>query len=171
MPREPVAHIGRNPTQLARRGIPIASTMLGSLACFLPYVATAHSLPPLGFLMFLAWRIQHRGIWPIWAGLPLGLFDDLFSGQPLGSAMLLWTLAMLALDLLDRRLVWRDVWQDWALASGFLTLFILLGVVIANLTGGGAPLIYSLPVAVMAILLFPLATRICVFLDRWRLVA
>ena len=77
----------------------------------------------------------------------------------------------MALDLLDRRLVWRDVWQDWALASGFLTLFILLGVVIANLTGGGAPLIYSLPVAVMAILLFPLATRICVFLDRWRLVA
>ena len=50
--------------------------------------------------------------------LPLGLFDDLVSGQPLGSAMLLWTLCFLAIDVLEQRLVWRDFWQDWLIAVG-----------------------------------------------------
>ena len=35
------------------------------------------------------------------------MFDDLFSGQPMGSAMLLWSVAMIALEAIEQRFPWR----------------------------------------------------------------
>jgi hypothetical protein len=32
--------------------------------------------------------------------------------------MLLWSLTSLAIDLFEHRLVFRDFWQDWLIASG-----------------------------------------------------
>ena len=67
-------------------------------------IASAPVLPPLGFLAFVAWRQLRPGLLPVWAGLPLGLFDDLFSGQPFGTAVMLWSIAAIVLDVIEARL-------------------------------------------------------------------
>jgi hypothetical protein len=66
----------------------LAAILFGSLPPWLPIIAPAPVPPPLGFLLLLAWRLLRPGLLPPWAGLPLGLFDDLYSGQPTGSGPL-----------------------------------------------------------------------------------
>ena len=67
--------------------------------------------------MLLGWRMVRPGLLPLWAGAPLGAFDDLVSGQPFGSAILLWSLAMIAIELIETRFPWRGFWQDWFTAG------------------------------------------------------
>jgi rod shape-determining protein MreD len=143
--------------------------MIGSMAPLLPIIASAPILPPFGLLLLVAWRLRHRTIWPVWIGLPLGLWDDIFSGQPLGSSMLLWTIVMLGLDVVDRRMVWRDFWQDWGLAAVVIALTLLAGLGIANLTGGNTSPLIILPQMAISIALFPLLARVCAVFDTWRL--
>src|SRR5699024_7185718 len=71
--------------------IPVASVMVGSLITIVPLIATFPVLPPLGLMTLLAWRLLRPEWMRIWSPLPFGFFDDLVSGQPLGSAILLWT--------------------------------------------------------------------------------
>jgi rod shape-determining protein MreD len=169
MPRPPRTRIDRPPSSLRLTGTPIILTMIGSLAPLLPMIAPVPILPPFGLLMFIAWRLRHRTMWPAWIGLPLGLWDDIFSGQPLGSSMLLWTLLMLGLEISDRRMVWRDFWQDWGLAGAVIAITLLGGLVIANLTGGSTSPLIIIPQILITIALFPLAARGCAVIDRWRL--
>ena len=91
------------PTALERQLVPVVSTMLGSMTVLFPVVATEPLLPPFGLMFFLGWRLLRGDIWPLWAGLFLGAFDDLFSGQPIGTAMCGWTIILLAIDALDRQ--------------------------------------------------------------------
>lgn len=132
-------------------------------------IASTPLIPPFGLIMLIAWRLRHRTIWPAWIGLPLGLWDDIFSGQPLGSSMLLWTVVLLGLEVVDRRMVWRDFWQDWGLAAVIITATLLGGLVIANLTGGNTSAIIMLPQIIVSIALFPLLARGCAMIDAWRL--
>ncbi len=74
-------------------------------------------LPPFGFMLLVAWRQVRPGLLPVWAGLPLGLFDDIYSGQPFGSAMLLWSLAMILLELVEARFPWRNFLLDWLVSA------------------------------------------------------
>src|SRR3546814_6157237 len=53
----------------------------------------------------------------MWSGAVLGAIDDRFSGQPFGSAILLWSLAMLVLEFVEARFPWRGFWQDWLTAG------------------------------------------------------
>jgi hypothetical protein len=70
------------------RIVPIASVMFASaLPLMLPLIANSPVLPPLGLLFFLCWQLLRAEMWPVWIGLPLGLWDDLFSGAPIGTAM------------------------------------------------------------------------------------
>ena len=69
---------------------------------------------------------------PVWAGLPLGFVDDLYSGQPFGSAMLLWSLAMIALEAIETRWPWRSFLLDWFAAAVLTSLYLLFGVLVAN---------------------------------------
>jgi rod shape-determining protein MreD len=163
------ARFGRAQTAFELQLVPVLSTLAGSLLTLIPAVATAPVLPPAGLLTLLGWRLHRREIWPAWAGLPLGLFDDIFSGQPIGSAMVLWTLALLAMEVFDRRMIWRDAWQDWELAGGLITAILVGGLGVAHLTGGSTSLLIIFPQIVTSILLFPLAARLCAALDRWRL--
>ena len=39
-------------------------------------------------------------------------------GNPLGSGMILWTLTLLVFDLAENRMIWRDYWFDWLVATG-----------------------------------------------------
>ena len=89
--------INRTHSSLLAFGVPWLSILLGSLTPWLPVIAPAPLLPPFGFMLMLAWRMLRPGLLPLWAGLPLGLFDDFYSGQPLGSGVLLFSLLMGAL--------------------------------------------------------------------------
>lgn len=169
MARHPRSRIGREPSPVQLQAIPIATTILGSMLPTLPMIATAPVLPPLGFLSLLAWRLLHRNLWPVWMAIPLGLFDDLLSGNPLGSSMMLWTICFLLLELLDRRMLWRDFRQEWAIASLMVIGFISAQLGIAHMLGGKTPFIVMVPQMVISILAFPLVARACVAIDRWRL--
>jgi rod shape-determining protein MreD len=169
MSRAPRSRIGKAPSTLQRQGVPIASTMIASLTPLIPAITTAPAMPPWGLLLLLGWRMLHRNIWPAWLGLPLGFWDDMFSGQPLGSSMLLWTLALLGLDMLDRRMVWRDFLQEWGIAAGIIVVALILGLMIANMTGGNTLIFVLLPQIAMSILAFPLVARACAVFDAWRL--
>ncbi len=168
MPRGYEPRLNRQASNWALIGIPVASVMLGSLTVLMPGIVLSPILPPFGLLFLLAWRTLVRDLWPAWIGLPLGFFDDLFSGQPMGSAMLLWTLVFLILDVFDRWMMWRDYRQDWAIAGSLIAVVLLAGVGIANMTGGSTQLVLIAPQIIASILCFPGAVRICASLDRLR---
>lgn len=149
--------------------VPLVSTLVGSACAALPMVAQWPLLPPLGLMVALGWRLLRPEMWPAWVALPLGLADDLLTGAPLGSAMTLWTVAFLGIDVADTRPMWRDHWLDWWIAAGAI-LFCGLGAwAIDRFTAGGGRLAPALPQIGFAILLFPAVARICARLDRWRL--
>jgi rod shape-determining protein MreD len=151
------------------RVVPVLSTMIASLAALAPLVSTAPLMPPLGFLMLLAWRLLRPELWPVWIGLPLGLFDDLVSGQPLGTAISLWTLTLLVLDLMDSYFIWRDFWIDWLVGAIFAIIYMLAGYWFSGLRSSPMAIETLLPQIALSILCFPGLVRICVRLDRWRL--
>jgi rod shape-determining protein MreD len=105
----------------------------------------------------------------VWAGIPLGAFDDLFSGQPLGSAIMLWSLSMLAIEIIEIRFKWRAFWQDWAIAGVMITLYVLAAAPIARFALTPQHLAVMAPQIVFSILLFPVIARLVARLDRARL--
>ncbi|OYY90776.1 MAG: rod shape-determining protein MreD [Sphingomonas sp. 28-66-16] len=155
------------PPSIASWLIPAGSIMLGSMVTLLPVVATFPILPPLGLMMLVGWRLGRAEALPIWSALLLGLFDDLFSGQPFGSAMLFWTLTVLIIDLFDQRLVSRDFWQDWLLASGAIAGCLIAGRMIAVPIGAHVDTVLLLQAAA-SVMLYPAIARLCAWLDEKR---
>ena len=161
--------INREHSPLIALALPWLSILLGSLLPLF-FIATALPLvPPTGFLMLLAWRLVRPGLLPVWAGFPLGLFDDLFSGQPLGSGVLLWSLTMLALDVLDRRIPWRSFPQDWIAAALAMLGYLLAAFMVSGATPSVPALVAIGPQALLSVLLCPAAARLVAALDRLRL--
>ena len=161
--------INRAPSPVLAHSTPWLSIMLASLLPTMPVIASTPLLPPFGFLLLLAWRQVRPGLLPVWAGLPLGVFDDIYSGQPFGSAILLWSSAMIALEVIDARIPWRSYVIDWLAAAAIVLAYLLLTLVFANAAGGAAQLSAIVPQAVTAVLLYPLAGRLVAVLDRVRL--
>ncbi len=152
------------------RGTPVVSVLFASmLPSLLPIVAQAPLLPPFGLMLFIAWRVLRPEIWPLWIGLPFGLFDDIMSGAPIGSAVLLWTLILLAFEVEIRRPFWRDYWHDWGAASLAIATAIFAGWLFVRIGGNGGPLFQIVPQIAYSVGLFPLVVRMCAALDRWRL--
>lgn len=164
--------IGDPASPLRFYGVPAASVLIFSaLPMMLPIVASSPILPPLGLIMFLAWRLLHPTLWPVWAGLPLGLWDDCLSGQPIGSAMALWTFATLAIDYMDQRTYWRGYLQDWLIAAVAIAGIQISAAKIAHPGTGVGELAAQTGFSTLAaILLFPLFVRLAVRLDSTRLV-
>lgn len=161
--------INRAPYAWRVRSVPYASIMLGSILPVLLIADVMPLLPSLGFLMLLGWRMVRPGLLPLWAGAPLGAFDDLVSGQPFGSAILFWSLAMIAVELIETRFPWRGFWQDWFTAGVMAVIYWL-----ATLLLSGAPVtaemfLVALPQALLSILLYPILARMVAGLDRFRL--
>lgn len=151
------------------RVLPWATVMAGSLLTILPFPATLPLLPPVGLLILLAWRLLAPMALRIWAPALLGLFDDLVSGQPLGSATLLWTLAYFLVAALEARSGVRDFVQNWVMAAVAITLALAGGRVLA--TPLHAPVNTVLTVQIiMSILMFPLAAQFVAWIDRKRAV-
>ncbi len=167
--REYESRFDREPSTLKMLAIPIASVILASMVTTLPIFTAQPLLPPFGFLVFLSWRLMRPGLLPVWSGVPFGLMDDIFSGQPFGSAGLLWSLAMLTIEVIDSRAIWRDHIQDWLIASLLIIAVLLGGLWIASLAHAVPDPIVLLPQMILSILLYPLVVRICARLDSWRL--
>jgi rod shape-determining protein MreD len=161
--------IGRVPTGFRRRAVPIVSTMLGSMVTLLPIIAVAPTMPPWGLIVFLAWRALQRQVWPVWMGVPLGLWDDVFSGSVIGTSMLLWTIILIGFEILDRRMIWRDFGQEWGIATGLVALVLLSASLISTIIIGPANPLLILPQIVISALTFPLVARMCSVADEWRL--
>lgn len=152
------------------RALPWVTVIAGSLLTAIPIVAMWPLLPPFGLLMLLAWRLLVRYSLRRWAAAPLGFVDDLVSGQPLGSAVLLWSLCFLLVDLMEQRLVFRDFWQDWLIASGLIAGCLIAGRALAVPIGAHVDTALLLQ-AIVAALMFPLATRLVAWIDAKRAMA
>ena len=169
MPEHMITTESMRAARIRVRVVPVVVTMIASLVSLLPLIATTPLIPPAGFMMLLAWRLLRPEIWPVWIGIPLGLFDDLISGQPIGTAVSLWTLTLLILDLIDSYIIWRDYWIDWLFAAATSTLYIFAGYWFSGLKGTPMNAVTLIPQILVSILAFPAFIRICVRLDRWRL--
>ena len=148
---------------------PAISVMLASLLVVLPIVSMNGWFPNFGFLVLLAWRLLRADAFPTWWAAPLGLFNDLALGNPIGLSVAVWTAAMLALDIADRRTQWRGYWLEWAIAA-----MLLLGQEaaewrVAQIMGASLPFRSVVPPLLISILAFPIAAWVVARLDWWRL--
>jgi rod shape-determining protein MreD len=161
--------INRDHSPMLAYGVPWLSILVGSLTPVLPIITPAPIVPPLAYMMLLAWRLMRPGLLPLWAGLPLGAFDDLFSGQPFGSGILLFSATLIGIELIELRFPWRNFWQDWALAILLLAAYLVLAALVAGGNTDRELLAALLPQFVLSIVMFPLVARIVAMLDRLRL--
>lgn len=160
--------INRAPSPLVAVVVPWLTVMLGSLSPTWPVIASAPLLPPLGFLVLLAWRQLRPGLLPVWAGLPLGLFDDFYSGQPLGSAVLLWSIALIVLEVIELRFPWRNFLLDWLVAAGLILAYLptAMGIAMKIMP---SPVVLA-PQLLISVFAYPLIGRLVALCDRLRLV-
>jgi rod shape-determining protein MreD len=169
-----MSRIAGSPTEVAigdfrRRYTPLVSTIAAILLALTPIVSSAPMIPNIGFLVLLTWRLLRPEIWSAQVALGLGLLADLVGGHPLGQSMLLWTVAFLALDYFDSWLGFRDYWMDWLLAAALLLSHALGVWYISLLMGSDTPFSIMLPQVGLSILAYPVAARLVLALDRWRL--
>ena len=153
------------------RIVPIASVMFASaLPLMLPLIANSPVLPPLGLLFFLCWQLLRAEMWPVWIGLPLGLWDDLFSGAPIGTAVGLWTLASIAIAYSSQRIYWRGFLHDWAIAALLIAIIQSLAALITH-PQADTRLVLGLvvPQIIFSALLVPLFMRLTGKVDKFRL--
>ena len=163
------SRINRAQSPILAYGLPWLSILLGSLTPWLPIIAPAPILPPFGLMMLLAWRLLRPGLLPLWAGLPFGLFDDLYSGQPFGSGILLFSLVLIAIELIEIRFPWRNFWLDWLTASAILIVYLVAAAVLSGAELSLVQLRVIAPQIVLSVVLFPVVARLVAQLDRLRL--
>jgi rod shape-determining protein MreD len=149
--------------------IPAASVVIGSMMSLLPIVSRTGWWPDWGLLILLAWRLLRADAWAAWVAAPLGLVHDLLTGAPIGLAVALWPAFMLALDVIDRRTMWRDYWIEWVLASLFIALFVVAQWQVAAWDGAAVRFASVLPAILVGIVCFPIAAFLVGRLDRWRM--
>jgi rod shape-determining protein MreD len=160
--------LARGPKRLARF-VPAASVVAASALALLPIVTELGWVPDFGFLLLLAWRLLRGDAIPSWWAAPLGLVNDLVTGGPIGLSMAIWTGAMLALDLLDRRTMWRDYWVEWGLAALLLLANDAARWRVDAAMGAPHPFSVLWSPLLIGVLVFPLAAWAASAVDRWRL--
>lgn len=161
--------INRDQNPLLAATVPWITILLASLSPLSPIIAPAPVLPPLAFMLLVAWRLLRPQVLPLWAGFPLGLFDDLYSGQPFGSGILLFSLGMIALDLIEARLPWRNFWQNWGAASALIVAYLMIAGLVSGAQLTFVQLRVLLPQILLSIILFPLLASLVAVFDRLRL--
>jgi rod shape-determining protein MreD len=159
--------IGQGPRPFAAY-VPAASVVAASFLATMPIVATSGWIPDFGFLVLIAWRLLRADASPAWWAAPLGLANDLLAGLPVGFSVTMWTASMLALDLADRRTMWRDYWIEWVLAALLLGAYELAQWRVAQIMGASLPIVSVLPPLVISVLSFPVAAWFVGRIDRWR---
>lgn len=161
--------INRSHSPLRAYATPYATIMLASLLPQLVIAGAVPIVPPLGFLALVAWRLVRPGLLPIWAGFPLGAFDDLFSGQPFGCAIALWSAAMIGFEMLEARMPWRTFTQNWLIAAVVMAWYIVIAALFSGARIGGTMLIVLGPQIVLSLAAIPAMAWLVAGLDRFRL--
>jgi len=165
----PGARLNRGPRAGADY-IPAGTVVLGSMFSLLPIVSATGWWPDWGLLMLIAWRLLRADAWPAWWAAPLGFANDLIVGNPIGLSVALWAAMMIAMDILDRRTMWRDYWIEWAIAALFIAIAEIAQWRVAALLGAPVPLgLTAGPSIAVGILCFPVAAFLAARIDRWRL--
>jgi len=164
----PPRRIGQGPSRCAVI-VPAATVVCASLLAALPVVSTSGWFPDFGYLVLISWRVLRADPWPAWWAAPLGLVNDLFTGYPIGFSIALWSATMLALDLIDRRTMWRDYWIEWMLAAVLIAIDEWLQWRIARLVGADVPFTMVLPALIISICAFPLSAWFVSRVDARRL--
>jgi rod shape-determining protein MreD len=118
-------------------------------------------------MILIAWRQMRPGLIPVWAGFPLGVVDDLYSGQPLGCAVLLWSISLLALEVVELRFPWRNFLLDWVSGAALIVIYLIVAMALA---GDLANLPALAPQLALSVLAYPLIGRLVALFDRLRLV-
>ena len=161
--------LGRGPRKGALY-IPAMSVLAASMLSLLPIVSRTGWWPDWGLLMLLAWRLSRADAWPPWWAAALGFANDLVTGMPIGLSTALWAAIMIAMDVLDRRTMWRDYWVEWAIACFFIAMVELAEWRVAGLMGAPVPFATSVaPSLLISALCFPAAAFLTARIDRWRL--
>jgi rod shape-determining protein MreD len=169
MSRIALTHSDVRMRDFRRRYVPIISTIAACLLALLPIIVSSPVIPDFAFLVLLAWRLLRPEMWSALTALPLGLFNDLVAGHPLGQSMVLWTLAFLIFDVVESRTVYRDYWMDWIFASLMILGYTFGDWYIGRMMGSQMPFSILLPQIVASVLAYPVVARFILALDRWRL--
>lgn len=160
--------IGQGPRAWATF-VPAATVVAASLLAALPIVSSSGWYPDFGYLVLIGWRLLRADPWPAWWAAPLGLVNDLFTGYPIGFSIALWSATMLALDLIDRRTMWRDYWIEWVLAGVLIAIDEWLQWRVAKVIGAAPPFVRMVPTLIISICVFPVVAWIVSRVDAWRL--
>lgn len=161
--------INRTHSPALAHAVPWITVMLASLLPQLPIASAVPLIPPLGFMALLSWRLVRPGLLPVWAGFPLGAFDDLFSGQPFGCAIVLWSVTMIGIELVEARFPWRGFFQDWIVAGVVVTWYLVIAALFSGGRIGGTALVVLVPQLAISLVLIPVMSRLVAGLDRFRL--
>ena len=160
--------IGQGPTRFATL-VPAVSVAAASFLAALPIVSSSGWYPDFGFLVLISWRLLRSDPFPAWWAAPLGFVNDLFTGNPIGFSVALWSATMLVLDLIDRRTMWRDYWIEWVLAAVLIATNQWLQWRLAAISGAPVAFTHLLPPLIISICVFPLSAWLVSRIDRWRL--
>lgn len=163
------SRINRSHSTFIANIVPWGSILIASVLPVFMIATALPMIPPLGFVLLLGWRLVRPGLLPVWAGLPLGLFDDLFSGQPFGFGVFSWSLAMIAVEVIETRFPWRAFWQDWFTGGILIAMYLVGGWLLSGATPTMSSLIALVPQLLFSILAFPVVARLVARLDRVRL--
>jgi rod shape-determining protein MreD len=169
MSRIALTHSDVRMRDFRRRYVPLISTIAACLLALLPIIVSSPVIPDFAFLVLLAWRLLRPEMWSVLTALPLGLFNDLVAGHPLGQSMVLWTVAFLILDIIESRAIYRDYWMDWILAALMILGHTFGDWYIGRLMGSQMSFSLLLPQLIASILVYPVVARLILALDRWRL--
>jgi rod shape-determining protein MreD len=160
--------IGHGPLRFATF-VPAATLVAASLLSALSIISTSGGYSDFGVLVLIGWWLLRADPWPAWWAAPLGLVNDLFTGQPIGFSVAMWSGTMLALDLIDRRTMWRDYWMEWVLAAVLIAINEWLEWQVAALVGARVPFGQIAAPLAIGIFAFPIVAFFVARLDRWRL--
>lgn len=160
--------IGQAPSPWAAY-VPTVTVVIAAYLSALPIVASRGWYPDFGYLVFISWRLLRADPWPAWWAAPLGFVNDLFTGCPIGFSIALWSATMLALDLIDRRTMWRDYRTEWVLAAVLIAIDEWLQWRVAKMVDAAPPLTQMGPPVVISVCVFPLFAWTVSRIDAWRL--
>ena len=163
------SRINRTHSPVLLQLVPWASMMLAAILPFLLVTAGIPLVPPLALLFLLGWRLVRPGVIPVWAGFPLGFWTDLFSGQPFGCSIVLFSITLLAIEIIESRFPWRDFWQDWFTAALAIFANIFLGAALSGAQLDLTLFAVIIPQIVLSVLAFPIVARVVAGLDGIRL--
>ena len=83
--------------------------------------------------------------------------------------MLLFSLALIVIELIEIRFPWRNFWLDWITASAIMIVYLAVAAVLAGAPFTLVQLTVILPQLLLSIVLFPMIARLVAQLDRLRL--